>query len=94
MTKKPLPDPQLLERIRAAFLEMPGVRLKAEQVERLCGVERAMCRIVLDALVEADFLRMKPDGTYARPTDGEKPRPRPVKAEIDEKISGAALKLR
>jgi hypothetical protein len=64
------PDPQLLERIRGEYLEMPGLRLRAEQLQRLCGVERAMCKMVLDALVETKFLRMKSDGTYARSEDG------------------------
>jgi hypothetical protein len=29
------------DRLRAEFLEMPGLRLKSEQVQRLCGVERS-----------------------------------------------------
>jgi hypothetical protein len=69
------PDLQLLERIRAEYLEMPGLRLRAEQVQRLCGVERALCRMVLDTLVETSFLCMKPDGAYARLIDGGMPRP-------------------
>ena len=77
------PDPQLLERIRAEYLEMPGLRLRAEQVQRLCGVERTMCRMVLDTLLETNFLCMKSDGSYARLIDGEMPRPRPAKAELD-----------
>ena len=64
-------NPQLLERIRAEYLEMPGLRLKVEQVQRLCGVERMICQSVLDALVDAKFLCVKPDGTYARFADGE-----------------------
>jgi hypothetical protein len=71
-----------LERIRAEYLEMPGLRLKREQVERLCGLERAVCRIALEALVEARFLCVKADGAYARLTDGEYSRPQPAKAEI------------
>jgi len=39
-----------LNRLRAEFLEMPGLCLKPEQVQRLCGVERTMCQMVLDAL--------------------------------------------
>lgn len=89
MTTSP-PDPQLLERIRAEYLEMPGLRLRAEQVQRLCGIERTMCQMVLDTLVETNFLRMKSDGTYARPMDGEKSRPRPAKADLEAKTLGAA----
>jgi hypothetical protein len=57
---------QGLERIRAEYLEMPGMRLKPEQVQRLCGVERSICEVVLDSLVEAKFLCVKSDGCYAR----------------------------
>jgi hypothetical protein len=71
---------QVLERLRAEYLEMPGLRLKPEQVERLCGIERTMCQIVLDSLVDARFLCAKSDGSYARLTDGETSRPRFVKA--------------
>ena len=60
------PTGRILERIRAEFLEMPGLRLKLEQVQRLCGVERALCKHVLDTLVDGEFLCVKPDGAYAR----------------------------
>lgn len=49
---------------------MPGLRLTLEQAQRLCGVEPALCRQVLDALVDAHFLSRKSDGAYARVTDG------------------------
>ena len=57
---------QLLERIRAEYLEMPGMKLKSEQVKRLCGMDASACRTVLDALVETGFLRVLPDGSYSR----------------------------
>lgn len=66
-----LPRSTMLERIRAEYLEMPGMRLKLEQARRLCGVERAECQRVLDALVTEKFLCLKSDGAYARFTDGE-----------------------
>jgi hypothetical protein len=36
------------ERLRAEFMEMPGLRLTSEQVQLLCGVERMVCQMVLD----------------------------------------------
>ena len=60
-----------LNRLRAEFLEMPGMHLKPEQVQRLCGVERGLCQTVLDSLVDAKFLCVSADGQYARVTDGE-----------------------
>jgi len=71
-----------LDRLRAEFLEMPGLRLTAEQVHRFCGVEAIACRSALDALVQENFLCAKPDGTYARSTDGRAPRRHPVKAAL------------
>lgn len=78
-----MPHNLLLQRIRAEYLEMPGLRLKVEQAQRLCGVERAVCQHVLDTLVERNFLCVKPDGAYARLTDSvDSPRTRPAKADL------------
>ena len=65
----------VLERLRAEYLEMPGLRLTLEQAQRLCGVERMLCKMVLDALVDAKFLRVTSDGHYARLTNGRHPHP-------------------
>jgi hypothetical protein len=70
-----------LTRLRAEYLEMPGLRLTREQVQRLCGLERTVCERVLDGLVDARFLHRKPDGTYALLTEGASgPRPKPGNA--------------
>ena len=61
---------EVIQRVRAEYLEMPGLRLTAPQVQRLCGIDRATCDQVLDALVSANFLCVKPDRYYARSTDG------------------------
>ena len=42
----------VLTRLRAEYLEMPGLRLKAGQVQRLCGIDQTMCQLVLDSLLE------------------------------------------
>src|SRR6266852_4487927 len=42
--------------------EMPGLRLTLDQMQRLCGIERTVCQMVLDMLVETNFLCVKPDG--------------------------------
>jgi len=57
---------ELRERIRAEYLEMPGLRLTATQVQRLCGLDGATCALVLDALIAENFLRRDPDGHYSR----------------------------
>jgi hypothetical protein len=72
----------MLERIRGEYLEMPGLRLTLDQAQRLCGVERTLCKAVLDALVDAKFLRVDAHGAYARLTDGEAERRRSAKATL------------
>ena len=66
----------VVNRLRAEFLEMPGLRLTSDQVQRLCGVEKTLCQLGLDSLVETKFLYMKSDGVYARTSEGEVSRPR------------------
>jgi hypothetical protein len=75
-----MPYNALLTRLRAEFLEMPGLRLTREQAQRLCGVEQTICRLVLDALVDEKFLCVKSDGAYARFADGRHG-PHPAKAD-------------
>ncbi len=56
----------MLERVRAEYLEMPDLRLTVRQAQRLCGLDETLSKRLLDALVEAKFLCVKPDGTYIR----------------------------
>ena len=71
----------VLNRLRAEFFEMPGLRLKPDQVQRLCGVDRTICQMVLDVLVDEGFLCVKLDGHYARLTDGRH-HPHPAEADF------------
>jgi hypothetical protein len=75
-TKTPLGD--LALRIRAEFLEMPGMYLTDSHIQRLCGVERSPCQAALDALVESKFLCIRPDGTYTRRSNCADITPRPA----------------
>jgi len=38
------------------YLESPELRLTPEDAERLCGVERTICKAALNVLVDAKFL--------------------------------------
>jgi hypothetical protein len=76
-----MPQQAILKRVRTEYLEMPGLRLTPEQTGRLCGVERALCHRVLDALVVEKFLCVTSDGRYARLSD-EVRGPRPAKADL------------
>jgi len=78
---------QTLERLRAEFLEMPGLHFTAEQTQRLCGVDPAICSIVLDTLVTEGFLCVKANGVYARTTEGAFTRPRPGKTVLSSAIA-------
>ena len=75
--------PEVLRQLRAEYLEMPGLRLNAAQVQRLCGVERIICQTGLDALVAERFLRVSLDGYYTRSSEGQIPRPLAAKARLD-----------
>jgi hypothetical protein len=76
-------------RVRAEYLEMPGLTLTAPQVERLCGIDPRLCRLILDALVEARFLRVNSGGAYARLTEGELSRSRQAKAALANRTTMA-----
>jgi len=65
-----MPHDMLLKRIRVEYLEMPGLNLTLAQAQRLCGVERILCKTAFDALVDEKFLRVGLDGSYARRSDG------------------------
>ncbi len=56
----------LLQRIRGEYLEMPGLRLTAEQARRLWSLDLGTCTSLLEALVDAKFLARTGDGKYFR----------------------------
>ena len=47
---------ELQQRVQADFLEMPGLTLTYEQAVRLWACHPAVCRAVLESLVQARFL--------------------------------------
>ena len=46
----------VLQRVRAEFLEMPGLRLTRAQARRLWALDEALCDAILATLVETRFL--------------------------------------
>lgn len=60
------PSLNLLNRVRSEFIEMPGLRLRLDQAQRLWNLDRASCELVLSFLVEANFLRQDAENAYAR----------------------------
>ena len=60
------PSSHLLNRVRSEFIEMPGLRLRLDQAQRLFTLERGVCETVLRSLVEVKFLGRFEDEVYAR----------------------------
>ena len=60
---------ELVGRIRAEFLEMPGLRLTVTQASRLWGLDEGACRRVIDVLIGSSLLRWTADGAVARAAD-------------------------
>jgi hypothetical protein len=56
----------LVERVRAEFIEQPGLRLTEAQAVRLWHLDQPTCARVLEALTEGSFLRCGTDGRYIR----------------------------
>jgi hypothetical protein len=57
----------MLNRVRGEFLEMPGLRLRVEQAQRLWGLDRQTCQDLLSSLVDAKFLARRADDAYSLP---------------------------
>ena len=62
------PSIHLLNRVRSEFLEMPGLRLRVDQAQRLWNLDRASCELLLSSLVETKFLRRYSDEAYGLPS--------------------------
>jgi DNA-binding IclR family transcriptional regulator len=63
-------EDRILQRIRAEYHEMPGLRLTREQAQRLFGLPEPTCTRLLDTLVADEQLTCRPDGTYVRRLEG------------------------
>ena len=60
---------ELIVRVQGEYREMPGLKLTEVQAQRLWGLDGRTCALVLTALVEQQFLRRTPAGTYLRVSD-------------------------
>jgi hypothetical protein len=57
---------EMTRRIKAEYLEMPGLHLTRPQARRIWNLDDTDCDAVLRALVDAKFLRRTPDGAFVR----------------------------
>jgi hypothetical protein len=65
MQRTPLRDlEELCDRVRAEFLEMPGLCLTRPQIQRLWDLDSLECDAVMSHLVSKGFLRHADHGEY------------------------------
>jgi hypothetical protein len=60
-----------LRLIQAEYLGVPGLHLTRQQAERLWGLDPLISEALLNALVDAGFLRRTQDGRYTIIGGGE-----------------------
>ena len=56
----------LLLRVQAEFLEMPGLRVTRAQARRLWSLDDDLCEAILTALVDARFLVESRNASFMR----------------------------
>ena len=67
MTPYPSPSSDgLIERLKAEFLEMPGLKLTEVQAQRLWALDALLCSALLETLVNTNFLFRTRDGAFMR----------------------------
>ena len=52
--------------VRGAYLEVPGLHLTRNQVQRFWGLDASSCDRVLDGLIALRFLEPTADGGFVR----------------------------
>jgi hypothetical protein len=67
-TLAPVPDnfEQLAQRVRAEYMEMPGMSLTREQAQCLWDLDAPVCEQLLEYLVATGFLARTSHATYVR----------------------------
>ena len=57
-----------IQRIRAEYLDLPGLSLSARQAQRLSNLDSETCQLALDMMIRERFLRRTPQAQYVRCT--------------------------
>ena len=57
---------RLLAVIRSEFMEMPGLSLTRDQIQRLWALDAVAADLVIANLLRAGFLRLGAQGRYSR----------------------------
>lgn len=66
-------SPDLIERVRMEYLEMPGLALTCRQARRLFNLDAGVCEGILAQLVEEHFLSRSISGVFLRCATGRRP---------------------
>jgi hypothetical protein len=56
--------------LKGMFLEMPGARLSVQEASRLSGLDVNTCAAILDAFVDAQFLKRSSTDWFVRSVEG------------------------
>jgi predicted transcriptional regulator of viral defense system len=57
---------RLTRRVHAEYSEMPGLSVTMPQAQRLLGIDRQTCAVVMRTLIDRGFLKRTQRGTYIR----------------------------
>ena len=57
-------DERLVRRVKAEFLEMPGLCLTLDQARRLWSLKRGTCEALLNSMIDSRFLRRTGRGLF------------------------------
>ena len=57
---------QALARVQQLFTKTRGVKLTTADVALMAGLDREVCRVLLQSLIETGFLERAPGGTFVR----------------------------
>jgi hypothetical protein len=69
----PIDEPLLavwLRRVRADYLEVPGMHLTKAEIQRMWGLDAQTCDALVCRLVESRFLRLTRSNQYGRSDAG------------------------
>ena len=66
ISPRAVPSEDVLQRVRAEYLEMSSLRLTPSQAQRLFGLEPRVCGAVLEALLTEHFLTRTSAGLFVQ----------------------------
>jgi hypothetical protein len=59
---------EALVRVQHLFTQTRGVQLTAADAALMAGLDRQVCRVLLESLIDTGFLEQRPRGLFVRST--------------------------